>query len=68
VEPLLKTRRLHVVADAPEFSMPAYVAYPIDRESDHVSRAIGIMHRVAEAQAKQIADTPAPKRIARKQR
>ena len=28
VEPLLKTRRLHVVADAPEFSMPAYVAYP----------------------------------------
>ena len=68
VEPLLKTRRLHVVADAPEFSMPAYVAYPLDRESDHMSRAIGIMHRVAEAQAKQIVDTPAPRRIARKQR
>ena len=57
-----------MVVGAPEFSMPAYVAYPLDRESDHVSRAIGTMHRVAEAQAKQIADTPAPRRIARKQR
>ena len=50
VEPLLKTRRLHAVAGAPEFSMPAYVVYPLDRQGDHVSSAIEIMHRIAEAQ------------------
>ena len=49
VEPLLKTRRLHVVAGAPEFSMPAYVVYPLDRQGDHVSSAIEIMHRIADA-------------------
>ncbi|MGH6642577.1 MAG: LysR family transcriptional regulator, partial [Bradyrhizobium sp.] len=66
VAPLLKTRRLHAVAGAPEFSMPAYVAYPIDRQSEHVASAIGIMHRLARAS--QPADTPAPKRGARKRR
>ena len=52
VEPLLKTRRLHAVAGAPEFSMPAYVIYPLDRQGDHVSNAIELMHRLADAQAK----------------
>jgi LysR family transcriptional regulator, flagellar master operon regulator len=32
VEPLLRIRRLHAVAGAPVFSMPAYVAYLLDRE------------------------------------
>jgi hypothetical protein len=68
VEPLLKTRRLHAVTGAPEFSMPAYVAHPIDREGDHVSRAIEIMHRIADAQTRQAADTPTPKRGTRKPR
>jgi DNA-binding transcriptional LysR family regulator len=68
VEPLLKTRRLHVVAGAPEFSMPAYVVYPLDRQGDHVSSAIEIMHRLADAQTRQTADVPAVKRSARKRR
>jgi LysR family transcriptional regulator, flagellar master operon regulator len=53
-----------VVAGAPEFSMPAYVAYPLDRQGAHVSSAIEIMHRIAAAQTRQ----PAIKRGARKQR
>jgi len=68
VEPLLKARRLHAVADAPEFSMPAYVAYPVDREAAHVSRAIEIMHRVAAAQTKEIADRPVTKRSGHRRR
>ena len=68
VEPLLKTRRLHVVAGAPEFSMPAYVVYPLDRQGDHVSSAIEIMHRLADGQTRQTADVPAVKRSARKRR
>src|SRR3954452_21152328 len=40
VEPLLKARRLHLVAGAPEFSMPAYVVHPVDRQDAHVLRAI----------------------------
>jgi hypothetical protein len=47
LEPLLKARRLHIVAKAPEFSMPAYVVYPLYREGDHCSNAVEIMHRVA---------------------
>ena len=61
-------RRLHVVAGAPEFSMPAYVVYPLDRQGDHVSSAIEIMHRLADAQTRQTADVPAVKRSARKRR
>ena len=68
VEPLLKTRRLHAVTGAPEFSMPAYVVYPLDRQDDHVSSAIELMHRVADVQAKQAAETPSMKRGARKRR
>jgi DNA-binding transcriptional LysR family regulator len=49
VRPLLKTQRLHAVAGAPVFSMPAYVAYPTDREGEQVARAVDIMHRVADA-------------------
>ena len=33
-----------------------------------ISRAIEIMHRIADAQTKQAADTPAPKRGTRKPR
>ena len=67
VEPLLKTRRLHAVAGAPEFSMPAYVVYPLDRQDDHVSSAIELMHRIADVQ-RQAAQPPSMKRGARKRR
>jgi DNA-binding transcriptional LysR family regulator len=68
VEPLLKTRRLHAVADAPEFSMPAYVVYPLDRQDDYVSSAVELMHRIADGQARDAADPPSMKRGARKRR
>jgi hypothetical protein len=68
VEPLLKTRRLHAVADAPEFSMPAYVVYPLDRQDDHVSSAIELMHQIAGVQAKQAGEAPSMRRGARRRR
>src|ERR1700712_2377211 len=69
VEPLLKTRRLHAVAGAPEFSMPAYVAYPTDRDGEQVARAVDIMHRVAEAHRAEEGNAPPPvKRGAGKRR
>jgi DNA-binding transcriptional LysR family regulator len=64
VEPPLKSRRLHAVAGAPEFSMPAYVAYPLDREGDQVSRAVEIMHCLAA----QTHATAGPRRGARMRR
>jgi DNA-binding transcriptional LysR family regulator len=72
VEPLLRAKRLYAVADAPEFSMPAYVAYPLDRQGDHLSSAIEIMHRVADAKTRDVkpkpGSPPATGRIARKRR
>jgi DNA-binding transcriptional LysR family regulator len=65
MEPLLKARRLHLVAKAPEFSMPAYVVYPFDREDDYFSNAVEMMHRVADAK---IADKRPQKRTARTRR
>ena len=59
VEPLLKARRLHLVAGAPEFSMPAYVVHPLDRQDDHILRAIEIIHEIAAAQTRRVAETPA---------
>ena len=50
VEPLLRSKRLHVVSDAPVFSMPAYVVHSLDRQDDHVLGAIEIMRGVAAAQ------------------
>jgi DNA-binding transcriptional LysR family regulator len=65
VQPFLKARRLHIVADAPEFSMPAYVAYPLDRAGDHFSSALEIMHRIANMKAAPAAGARAPKRATR---
>jgi DNA-binding transcriptional LysR family regulator len=58
VEPLLKSRRLHLVAGAPEFSMPAYVVHPVDRQEGHVLRAVEIIRSIAAEQARRIADAP----------
>jgi len=68
VTPHLKTKRLSLIAGAPEFSMPAYVVYPLECDRDLFGSAIEIMHRIADAQTKQAADTPAPKRGTRKPR
>jgi LysR family transcriptional regulator, flagellar master operon regulator len=51
VDPFLKAGRLHAIAKAPEFSMPAYVVYPTDREGDHLTNAVKIMHRMATTKA-----------------
>jgi hypothetical protein len=49
--------------------MPAFVVYPLDHQDDHVSSAIGLMHRVAaDVQARQAPETPSVKRSARKRR
>jgi hypothetical protein len=68
VQPFLKARRLHVVSDAPEFSMPAYVAYPLDRVGDHFSSALEIMHRIANVKTANATGPRAPKRAARTRR
>jgi LysR family transcriptional regulator, flagellar master operon regulator len=69
VDPLLKTKRLHAVAGAPQFSMPAYVAYPTDREGERVAHAVNIMHRIADAyRAQEASAVPPAKRGARKRR
>jgi len=62
IEPLLKAGRLHLVEEAPVFSMPAYVVYQLDREGDHFSNAIEIMHRVANTKTKPPGGARASKR------
>lgn len=52
VLPFLATRRLHVVAGAPEFVMPAYVVYPSDSDREVLGSAVTIMHQIADAAAK----------------
>jgi LysR family transcriptional regulator, flagellar master operon regulator len=68
VEPLLQARRLHLVAGAPAFSMPAYVVHPIDRQDDHLMSAVAIMHRIAGGQAGRDAQAMATNRVARRPR
>ncbi|MBV5270757.1 MAG: LysR family transcriptional regulator, partial [Afipia sp.] len=52
VLPHIAAKRLHVVAGAPEFSMPAYVAYPVDSEREVIRDAVALMHRVAASATK----------------
>jgi DNA-binding transcriptional LysR family regulator len=51
VLPYLKTKRLNLIANAPDFSMPAYVVYPLERDRDLYVGAIEIMHRIANPKA-----------------
>ncbi|MDB5564995.1 MAG: hypothetical protein JWP84_1561 [Tardiphaga sp.] len=66
VQPLLKTGGLHPVAGAPEFFMPAYVAYPLDRDDSHISNAVAIMHRVANDKGAPAAPASKPSRPIKK--
>jgi DNA-binding transcriptional LysR family regulator len=52
VQPHLGTKRLNVIADAPEFSMPAYVVYPLEYDHDLIGIALELMHRVVTSNAK----------------
>ena len=65
VQSLLNREKLHLAAGAPEFSMPAYVTYPLDRDAAHIASAIAIMHDVAMAET---ARTSAPPPIKRRRR
>jgi DNA-binding transcriptional LysR family regulator len=62
VLPFLATRRLHMVAGAPEFVMPAYVVYPPDSNREVIGSAVAIMHQIAEVAAR----TRIPRRSAKK--
>lgn len=68
VLPHLETGRLHVVAKAPEFGMPAYVVYPLDGDSTLFGSAIDIMHRIVRSNAKPGAVSPSVKRRTRVRR
>ena len=68
VLPHLKAKRLSVIAGAPEFSMPAYVVYPLDYDRDLFGSALEIMHRMGEPQTRRTAGRRAAKRAARKNR
>ena len=52
VLPHIAAKRLHLVAGAPEFSVPAYVFYPVDSEREVIASAIDIMHRLASSATK----------------
>lgn len=52
VQPHLKSRRLNMVGSAPEFSMAAYVVYPLDCDRDLLGVALEIMHGIANSKAK----------------
>jgi LysR family transcriptional regulator, flagellar master operon regulator len=70
VAPQLKAGRLHVVAGAPEFAMPAYVAYPGDSDDAVIADAVALMRHLARDAAKKkpapAGQARAPKRPARK--
>ena len=68
VLPHLKAKRLSVIAGAPEFSMPAYVVYPLDYDRDLFGSALEIMHRMGEPQTRRTVGRRAAKRAAQKNR
>jgi DNA-binding transcriptional LysR family regulator len=51
VRPHLKAKRLNLIGNAPEFSMPAYVVYPLDCDRDLFGIALEIMHGIANSEA-----------------
>jgi len=52
VRPQIEAKRLHIVNGAPEFSMPAYVVYPIEHDEAIIGNALMSMHRVADSIAR----------------
>ena len=68
VRPLLKAKRLNLIGNAPEFSMPAYVVYPLEYDRDLFGSALEIMHRIASPEARMAAGKRPTRRTARKGR
>jgi LysR family transcriptional regulator, flagellar master operon regulator len=68
VLPHLKAKRLSLIGGAPEFSMPAYVVYPLEYDRDLFGSALEIMHRIANPEANKTAGKRMAKRAARKDR
>jgi DNA-binding transcriptional LysR family regulator len=66
VMPHLRTGRLTIVRNAPEFLIPAYVVYPAEHDLPALPDAIAIMHATAAAIMAEKPDVKAPKRPARK--
>jgi LysR family transcriptional regulator, flagellar master operon regulator len=68
VRPYLKAKRLNLIENAPEFSMPAYVVYPLECDRDLFGSALEIMHRIASPEARMAAGKRSARRTARKGR
>jgi DNA-binding transcriptional LysR family regulator len=68
VLPYLKAKRLTLIDGAPEFSMPAYVVYPIECDRDLFGSALEIMHQTANAKMKTAVGAITAKRAAPKER
>jgi LysR family transcriptional regulator, flagellar master operon regulator len=68
VLPYLRSRRLNLITGAPEFSMPAYVVYPLECDRDLFGSALEIMHRIADPKATTKAGRRTAKPAARKGR
>jgi LysR family transcriptional regulator, flagellar master operon regulator len=65
VQPHLKAKRLSLIENAPEFSMSAYVVYPLDCDWHLFSIALEIMHGVAKPKATIRSSKTPPKRSGR---
>jgi LysR family transcriptional regulator, flagellar master operon regulator len=68
VRPHLKAKRLNLIGNAPEFSMPAYVVYPLEYDRDLFGSALEIMHRIASPEARMATSKRSARRTARKGR
>jgi LysR family transcriptional regulator, flagellar master operon regulator len=66
VLPHLNSKRLYLIGGAPEFSMPAYVVYPVERDRDLFGSAIEIMHQTANSKSTRTLNAATP--VARKGR
>ncbi|MBN9002739.1 MAG: LysR family transcriptional regulator [Rhizobiales bacterium] len=57
VQPHLDAGRLHAIAGAPSFYLPAYVIYPAEHYADVFGNALALMHDVARRNARERADS-----------
>ena len=48
VWPYVNDGKLHLVENAPEFFMPAYVAFAVEHDERIINNALSIMHRIAD--------------------
>ncbi len=60
VRPHIEAKRLHIVAGAPKFLLPAYVVYPIDHDEAVFGSALAIIRRLSKSdtRASELKNTP----------